>query len=373
VTVVGGGVIGLSVAYELARRGFAVRILERGRVGGDTSWAATGILPPANLASATDPLDRLRGLSHQRVQQLAIELEHETGVDTGLRQCGGWYLADSPGERAAMIGMQGYWESLGIQCEQVPMHVLVNREPALADWARAAPTAAAWWVRDEWQIRPPRLLRALATACRNRGVEWHENSAVDDIRAAGDSVTIVAGNRDFKSAAVVICGGAWTGLIAGQGNLQRSIVPIRAQIVVFKTDRPLLGSIANCGHRYIVCREDGYTLVGSCEEEVGFEFGTTEAALQELRQYAFRMLPGLRQAGEVAAWSGLRPMTFEGLPMIGRLPMTNNVLIAAGHYRSGIHLSAGTAVCIAELLSGENPTVDLEPFQVAGQHHELAP
>lgn len=367
VTVIGGGVVGLAVAYELVTRGITVRLLDRDRIGRGTSWAAAGILPPAALASATDPLDRLRGLSQQRLQQLAVELREQTGIDPGLRACGGWYLADSAGERAAMIGMQGYWQSLGIECQPLVADELAAREPALAPWVRATDQAAVWWVPEEWQIRPPRLLAALAAACRQRGVLLQEQATVRDLRPGPDIIETVVGEQTYPADAVVICGGAWSGLIADRWGLQRSLVPIRGQMVLFKLDQPPLRSIVNLGHRYILCREDGHVLVGSCEEEVGFEFGNTAIALQELRAFAFRLMPQLRQATELDAWSGLRPMTYEGLPMIGALPGNPRVLMAAGHYRSGIQLAAGTAVCIAALLSGVTPPVGLDHFHIAGQ------
>ena len=120
-TIVGGGVIGLSLAWELARRTYDVTIVDRDRAGHATSWAAVGILPPANFDTATDPLDRLRGYSHQLFPEWAEMLQQSTNVDTGFRRCGGWYLADTPGERAAMIGMTAYWNDMEIQCEQVDL------------------------------------------------------------------------------------------------------------------------------------------------------------------------------------------------------------------------------------------------------------
>ncbi len=368
--IVGGGVIGLSIAWELVQRGHRVSLFDSSAIGRGTSWAATGILPPANLETATDPIDALRGVSHQRFPVWANDLKESTGIDVGLRRCGGWYLADTPGERAAMLGMAEYWNDLDIQCESVPLTQVGEREPGLADWVQTNPSAGAWWVPDEYQIRPPRYLQALAHACRQHGVDLHENCAIDDLQDSGGTSAIVADGRSIAADSIVICAGVWTGRIARRFGLESSLVPIRGQILLLRTDHPPLRGILNFGNRYIVCRDDGHTLVGSCEEEVGFQLGTTAAVLDSLNEFAIAKVPALATAERVAQWSGLRPMTFDGFPMIGRVPDIENLYVASGHHRSGIHLSLGTAICLADLICQKQPPVDLDAFAIAKQQHE---
>ena len=367
VTIVGGGVIGLSIAWELARRGLGVTLLERDKVGQATSRAGAGILPPANFTGATDPIDRLRGLSDNLYPQWTAELESITGIDSGFRRCGGWYLADTPGERAAMIGMTDYWRELGIACDPATSAMIIEREPALAPWLESRPDAAAWWARDEAQIRGPRFLQALRQAARAANVEIVEQAPVTDIRTDGNRWQAAAGNHLFSSDALVICAGVWTGRIDPSLRLESSIVPIRGQILLLKTEQPLLGGIVNVGHRYIVCREDGHTLVGSCEEEAGFSLATTESMLASLHEFAVTLVPALADAERLDAWSGLRPMTFDGFPMIGPAPDQSGLYVAAGHFRSGLHLAPGTAVVMADLITGQSPPFDLEPFRVGKQ------
>jgi glycine oxidase len=369
-TIVGGGVIGLSIAWELAGRGFRVTLIESDEIGRGTSRAGTGILPAANLDRATDPIDRLRGLSHRLFPQWIESLQSITGIDCGFRRCGGWYLADTRGEQAAMLGMTGYWDELGIDCQPVPLDRLSEREPFLTAWADRSPHASAWWVEDECQIRPPRYLRALHQACLDAGVEMIEHAPVSDLRTCEDSTEVLAGDRWHRSDAVIVCAGAWTGRVASCLRLEVGLVPIRGQILLLKTPTPLLHGVVNVGHRYIVCRDDGNTLVGSCEEEVGFELGTTEPVLDSLREFAMGLIPDLASAEPIDAWSGLRPLTFDGFPMIGRVPGTGNVYVAAGHYRSGLHLSPGTAVVLADLLEGRQPQISIESFGVGKQQSE---
>lgn len=378
VIVIGGGVIGLSVAWELSRRDVHVTLLERGRVGRATSWAAAGILPPANLERATDPIDRLRGWSHGLYPTWDQQLRQATGIDIGFRRCGGWYLADSPGERAAMMGMTDYWHELGIQCEQASAERLAEQEPSLEAWATSRPDVrtggpiSAWWVPDEHQIRPPLFLAALHRACEIAGVDVIEQAAVDDLRMDRPLPAVRVNDDSMDADAVVVCGGPWIGRIAEGLNLDRAVVPVRGQILMLKTDRPLLASVINIGNRYVMCRQDGSTLVGSCEEEVGFQAGTSEAMLAELYDFAVGLVPDLADAQRVDAWSGLRPLTFDGFPMIGRVPGAGEVFVAGGHYRSGVHLAPGTAVAIADMITRQASPIEMEAFRVGKQQGPAA-
>ncbi len=365
-TIVGGGAIGLSIAWELARRGDRVTLLEREpKVGRATSWSAAGILPPANRERASDPIDQLRGLSHQLFPEWIDRLISVTRIDPGYRRCGGWYLADTPGEHASLVGMRQYWNDLGIRCEPVAPGQLAHREPALR--ADSSGKVAAWWLPEECQIRSPEYLRALHHACLAAGVEVIQNAAVADLRWNARSAGVRVQDQWIDADRVVVCGGVWTGRVAAALRLESSIVPVRGQILQLKTDKPSLRSIVNVGHRYLLCRDDGHTIVGSCEEEVGLQLGTTDSMLSSLRQFAIDWVPELRHAPAVARWSGLRPMTFDGFPMIGRVPETDNVFVAAGHFRSGIHLSPATAATLADLMMGQTPAVDLAPFRVGKQ------
>ena len=373
IAIIGGGVIGLSIAWELARQGTQVSLFDRDKIGHATSWAAAGILPPANFDTATDPIERLRGFSHQQFPDWAKALLDATGIDVGLRKSGGWYCADTMGERASMQGMAQYWNDLEIECDSISLSSVADREPALTDWAqhnKHNTSAAAWWVPDEYQIRPPRLLKALAKACASRGVVLKEECCVEETKNSNGEIQFLVDGHEMNADAIVVSAGVWTGQITSLLGLQSSLIPIRGQILLLKTDQPLLSGVVNFGNRYIVCRDDGYTIVGSCEEEAGFKLETTDSMIDSLYRFAVTRIPALATAARIDQWSGLRPMTFGGYPMIGRVPDTDHIYIAAGHYRSGLHLSPGTAISIANLILGKEPPVDLEPFRVAKQSHE---
>ena len=367
VGIVGAGLIGLSIAYELSSRGLDVVVMDRGNVGDSTSWAATGILPPANFDRATDPIDRLRGFSHQLYPVWAEQLKTISNVDIELERCGGWYLADSPGEHASMVGSQQYWEELSIVCQSRSLDELVKHEPALAFWAEQTPGASAWYVPDEYQVRPPRMLKALQIACKKQNALLLENTEVSRWNETKHSVSLKVGADHQTFDFVVIAGGVWSGLLAEELHLERSVIPIRGQMLLVKTDQPIVQSVINRGNRYVVARRDGNTLIGSCEEEVGLQFETVPSMIEELHAFAGSLIPELQQLQPIRSWAGLRPLTFDGFPMIGPVPHHPRTMIATGHYRSGIHLAPGTAVAIADQITGKNFSIDLDAFRVGKQ------
>ncbi|QDT08591.1 NAD(P)/FAD-dependent oxidoreductase [Planctomycetes bacterium K23_9] len=373
IIIVGGGAIGLSLAWELSKRDRAVTLLDQQEVGRATSWAAVGILPPANLATAIDSIDRLRGLSHELYPHWSNQLQQITSIDPGYRVCGGWYLADRPGERASMVGLTEYWNEMAIACTRVDLPTLAQREPAMKDWTLRSPKASAWWTPEECQIRSPDFLKALKAACLGSGVQIVEHFDVSDVVESKSGVEVIGRHSQlnstgtFKADAAVVSAGPWTGQIASSLRLDQSIVPIRGQVILFKTDQPLFRAVVNVGNRYLVSRDDGCTLVGSCEEEVGWQPGTTDPMLDSLREFAFDVCPALRQAPEVRSWSGLRPMTFDGFPMIGRVPDSDRLYVASGHYRSGLHLAPATAVVLSDFITDVSPAIQLENFSVGKQ------
>lgn len=375
VVIVGGGVIGLSIAWELARRSRTVTVIDQGgqptnRPDGpqsksrSTSWTAAGILPPANFQRATDPLEKFRGFSHQRWPQWASELKKSSSIDPGFMQCGGYYLAETVGEAALMTGMRAYWEELDIDCHAVSKSDLLKQHYWLEHWCRSSewvnkhPDQAAWCVPDEYQVRPPRLLRSLHAACVSHGVNLRYDEKVSDLSQL---------TTQFPNASIVCCGGSTTGLIDERLQLSQSLIPVRGQILLLQSERFNEPLVFNLGNRYLISRGDSMLLVGSCEEEVGFDSSTTESEINKLRQFASGLLPELADAREVQRWAGLRPMTFDGFPMIGRVPNHDQLFVATGHYRSGIHFAPATAIAMADILDNQPTFMDMAAFSVGRQ------
>jgi glycine oxidase len=363
--ILGGGVIGLSLAYELSQHGWHVRVLDRGAVGREASWAGAGILPPAVYCGDQHPLDQLRGISHNLHRDWAAALRDETGIDTGYRRCGGVYLARSAGETALLSGMARQFTAENIACERLAAADLRKLEPALAEIADSGQLKAAYLVPDESQLRNPRHLQALRTACARRGVAIVEHVHVSRPLIAGGRVRSVPTDAgEFQADHVCITAGAWSQMLLGELGIANGILPIRGQMVLFHCPQPPFTRVLNEGPRYLVPRDDGHVLAGSSEEEAGFDKSTTADVIADLKNFACEMVPALRQAPVAATWAGLRPGSFDGFPYLGKVPGMENLYVAAGHFRSGLHLSPGTAVVISELLRGLPPRVDLSPFRV---------
>lgn len=358
--IVGGGVVGLSLAYELAASGARVRVLDAGEPGREASWAGAGIFPPAP-ASSVDPLDQLFALSNAMHRQWSAALREETGIDTGFRRCGGLYLSRHSGEAADLDEMAGRWQESGIEAHRLGPAQLRDLEPAIA----AATAATSWLLPDESQLRNPRHLKALLIACRRRGVEVSSGMGVDDFELRGDRIVAAITNSGRVSAdQYCVTAGAWTRSVVLRAGHQVAIRPVRGQIVLLDARCGLLNRIVNDGPRYLVPREDGHVLVGSTEEDVGFDRANNAEAIAGLLAFAQGWAPALAAATFERAWTGFRPATVDGRPYLGRLPAITNAFVAAGHFRSGLQLSAGTAVVMRELMLGQHPQIDLTPFRV---------
>lgn len=361
-SIVGGGVIGLSIAYELVRRNWSVTVLDRREPGKEASWAGAGILPPANPATARHPLDILRGLSFATHPEWSERLLRETGIDNGYRQCGGIYLARTVGESAALAGFAEQMRSEGIPVERLRRAELAEFEPALS--SSTDRFRSALWLPTECQLRNPRHLAALTAVCRTHGVVVEPDIEVNSARCVAGEVVALETSRGERSAdRYCFATGAWTGELLKRLGVDLGILPIRGQMLLFRAARPLLGRILNDGPRYIVPRDDGRILVGSTEEQVGFDKRTTEAGIADLLAFAQDLLPALRDTPLENSWAGLRPGVYDGMPYLGCLPGLSNAFVAAGHFRSGLYLSPGTALVMAELIDKGNSPFSLEPFR----------
>jgi glycine oxidase len=330
VLVVGGGVIGLTCAYSLAREGVPVEVCDRGDLGREASWAGAGILPPWGDGPPATPLDRLRNFSVRRFAELSAELKNLTGVNNEYHVCGGIeYLDPDDFEQPAL------WRAEGVPHERLT--------PAETN----APPGTDAFHLPYAQVRNPRHLRALTEACRRLGVRLRPHSPFTDWRAV-------------RGRTVVVASGAWADDHAGPIGVR----PVHGEMVLFAPDIPESdGRIRLHGKRYLVPRLDGRVLAGSTEQpEFGFAKRSTVEAGSSLVAFARGLMPELADRRVETAWSGLRPGSPDGLPFIGRLPDRENVIVAAGHFRAGIQTSLATAACVTALVLGKPPPVPLEPF-----------
>mgnify|MGYP006280361557 CR=1 FL=1 len=365
--IIGGGIVGLSIARELAGRGRSVRVLARERWRTTASWAAAGIFPPAPDHAGATPNQRLTAWSDRLHRDWARELLDETGIDTGLRVCGGLHVyRDEPG-RQRLAADAAAWRARGAACDWLDAAGVAACEPALADGVRRGAVLGGFALPEETQIRPPRHLEALERSCLRRGVAIEYEATVQEIvvrdgRAVGVEADVACRRETVRAGAYVLAAGAWSGALAEVLGVAVETRPIRGQIVQLRMAKPRLTRVVNRGLDYLVPREDGTLLAGSTLEDVGFDVSTDDAALARLVAVARDLLGEGCGTVPEQSWAGLRPGTSDGLPTIGRAPACRDAYIAAGHFRAGWHQATGTAVLVADLVEGKRPALDVSPF-----------
>lgn len=372
VIVIGGGVIGLSIAWRLAKvageaRGKIV-VLDQGAIGQEASWAGAGIISPRftfSVPKAKTPEARLRAASADLWPGYSADLRVETGIDNGFVQCGGFEIRMG-GSHTALDDEIAAWRAEGVDAEPVDPDELrgpgFNLSPAIT---------AAYATPMMGQVRNPRHLKALATACAQRGVVLKPGVMVHAIERTGDrAMSLETSEGRLQAKAFVIAAGAWAGRMLANVGCPAPIHPVRGQIVLLNASPLPFTSVVNTGPRYLVPRPDGRVLVGATQELAGFEKRNTGQGVNGLLAFAREVCPPLANATFEQAWSGLRPGSADGLPYLGHLPGFDNLYVAAGHFRAGLHLSPITAVLIAELIHGTEPSLPLEPYAPDRHKHE---
>ncbi len=364
--IIGGGVIGLSIARELAGRGLRVRVLARDRGRDTASWAAAGIFPPAPTWPGAPPGDLLTAWSDRLHREWAETLREETGIDNELRPAGGLHLAADAQGLERLREAAADWQRRGAACEWLARETIARIEPSLAATIDGGRIVGGYLLPEEMSIRPPRHLAALEASCRRRGVEITAGAAVTGIKVRGRHVEGVATTGEIVQAETYcLAAGAWSEALARPLGLTFATRPIRGQIVLLALPQQVLGRVVNVGLNYLVPRDDGRLLVGSTLEDAGFAKETTAEAIDWLLDFAHEVLGDLPSARMEQAWAGLRPGSADGLPTIGQVPGIANAFVAAGHFRAGLHQSTGTAVLLADLMAGAAPAIDPTPFDPA--------
>jgi len=360
--IVGGGIIGLSLARELAGRGLKVRMLARGRGAETTSWAAAGIFPPAPLHGGMSPADALTAWSDKLHRLWSRDLAAETGIDNGLIACGGLHLARSVPGLERLRADAARWRGRGTPADLLDREAVMACEPALSRGDDAGEILGGMVLREEMQFRPSRHLDALEASCRKRGVMIEEADVRSFVVRGKRVERAVTTTGEIGAGTWVLAAGSWTGGLAGALGLPLDTRPIRGQIVLLRLPEPLITRIVNRGLEYLVQRPDGRLLVGSTLEDVGFAPTTTTDTVAHLLGVARSLLGDLPGSVVERSWAGLRPGNVDGSPTIGAIPDLDNAFISAGHFRAGLHQSTGSAVLLADLITGHAPHLDPRPF-----------
>ena len=348
VLIIGGGVIGLSLARLLQKKGVKkITILERGEIGRESSFAAAGMLAPNVETETRDDFTEFCAESLSLYTNFAGELLAETGVDIELDCSGSLYLAFSEEDSKEMNRRYEWQKSAGLRVEYLTARETLQAEPFVSPDARES-----LFYPNDWQVENRRLLFALKKYAELNRIEMIENVEISNLLIEKNRITGAETRSErFLAPTVVLATGAWTSLIKAGSFTLPQVKPIRGQIISFQTAKRLFGKVIYSPRGYIVPRADGRILVGATVEDAGFDKSVTGAATEFLRETATEISNGLGKLEIAEKWVGLRPFAADGLPILGAFTEIENLFVATAHYRNGILLAPLTAKITAERIA----------------------
>ena len=351
VVIVGGGVIGLTIARALAKRGARdVVLIEKDHPGLEASWAAGGILGPQAEADQIDDFFRLGCASRDLFPSFADSLKEETGMDVELDKTGTLYLGFTAEDEHELRQRYEWQASEGLPVEWLSRGEARKLEPSIS-----RKTRCALRFPNDWQVENRRLAEALVSANQKLGVRLITECEVKALCAEDGRVTGVESSSGSISAPVVVlAAGAWTSLIQSTGTPlpKIDVEPVRGQMLCFETQPPISQHVLYSSWGYLVPRRDGRILAGSTTEFVGFDKDLTIDGVSEIRAMALEIAPVLDDSPLVDSWSGLRPCAQDGLPVLGPHEEVEGLFYATAHYRNGILLAPITGELIADSVTG---------------------
>jgi glycine oxidase len=363
VVIVGGGVIGSGIAFELAKRGVPVTLIERGRIGGEASWASAGIISLPSRPWVRPERVELGRLSLELYPDLIEELEKRTGLGIEYRRPGEWMIAVDDEHAQAAQSVADWQRRLGLTVDDVPPAVARQTEPALPETL-----VASWFHPNVGSLSVFRLTQAYAAAARQLGATVLEETPVGGLLREGDRITGVRlEDREIFADTTVLATGAWTRLLGDALGVVLPTKPVKGQLIAF-ANAPLRPACVISGHGgYVRPRLDGTTLVAATEEDVGFDRRVTGDGVAWLLELTRTLCPVLLQGELAQTWTGLRPGSETGDPLIGPVPALDGLWVSAGHFRTGAKEAPGTASLVAQALAtGETPPL-LRAFAPAAQ------
>lgn len=349
VCIIGGGVIGCATALSLAQSGASVLLIDKSRIGQESSWAGGGILYPLLPWDYADAVTSLTARSLELFPVWANQLKHSSGIDPEFQQCGMLVMAPFSASNAQD------W------CDAHATRMTVTTCSSVISALKQE--TEALWLPAVCQARNPRLLKALHQQLNLLGVKIMELTEITRLETSSRSVRSINTPHGMLHAEnFIVTSGAWSKDLLGEHALSLDIHPIRGQMLLFRTEPGTLRSIILKNGIYLIPRLDGHILAGSTLEDVGFDKTTTEAAKNMLYAQATGILPLLKTAPLVQHWAGLRPASPDNIPTIDRHPQLENLYINSGHFRYGVTMAPASAEIMANLILGRPQAIDISPY-----------
>lgn len=334
--IIGGGVAGLSVAYELLRQGQGVTLADIKRPG-QSSWAGAGILCPLLPWDYCEEVNQLALDGMRAWPRLAAEIAGHSQTDPEYWACGMEIRTDSP-----EIGLE--WA----RQHDFPAKKTADNRLFLPDVA---------------QVRNPRAINAFTVAIADLGGRILPDCEITNVKSNGRKVvSVLSGKTEYVADTFIWAGGAWSGQELGQSAAVPNIRPVRGQMLLYAPGSHTLDHILYRDGLYLVPRRDGHLLAGSTTENAGFDTSTTPEILQDLQENACKLLPELLSHQPVRSWAGLRPGSPDNVPVIGQHADYDNLWVHTGHYRYGVTMAPASSQLLVEMMLGQQPHIDPTPY-----------
>lgn len=352
VIIVGGGVIGCSIALKLVAAGLSVAVIERGRVGCEASRAAAGMLAAQSEISSVGPFFDLCLQSRSMYREFTANLTEVSGIDVEYKDDGLLCVTLEDEDLEQSMRWVSWQTEAGLALERLSRSATRDLEPAVTE-----SVAGAVFIPGDHQVDNRRLMDALDIAIRRAGVQLIEGAEVSALTTQRSRVTgVVSGGQRLGAGLTVVAAGAWSSRLLEPLGMNVKVVPARGQMIAVKGPRCPIERVLHSRKVYLVPRQDGRILIGASVEYAGFEKAVTVDGIGSLLSAALEVVPSLRDFEVTEVWSGLRPDTSDHLPVIGA--GVEGLVLAVGHFRNGILLAPVTAELTAELImTGRSPDV----------------
>ncbi len=366
VAIAGGGLIGASIALELARAGLSVGAFDRQEPGQEASWAGAGILSPAPENAAMISLVPIAKASMAIYPEFARMVEKVSGQSIGYRPAGTLQAIFSRDAREELSTVIALHHGLGLQAEPLSPDDARELEPAISEELEAGVLRP-----DEASVDNRAMTQAVIEAARRSGVQFFSGSEVKAIWREGNRCAgLLVNEEKIETNWTVISAGCFSANIEGIATYA-PVRPAKGQMIALRADELKIERVLWSEKIYLVPRNDGRILAGATVEYTGFEKGLTAGGLAQVLAGAIELAPGLEKARVEETWAGLRPDSPDHLPILGPTDL-DGLLIATGHFRGGILLTPITARLVREWITLQHVSVDWDRFSPMRFHSASA-
>jgi glycine oxidase len=356
VVIAGGGVIGGAIALELARAGLSVAVFDRQQPGQEASWASAGILSPAPENPGVVSMVPLGKASMSLYPEFVAQVEEISGASVGFRPKGTLEALFSHDTKAELSTIIALHHGLGLKAEPLRAEDARELEPSLSEEVEAAVFRP-----EEASIDNRALTAAILQAAKRRGAEIFSGDGAKAIWREGHRCAgLVLQNEKVEADWTIIAAGCFSATIEGIAPYA-SVRPAKGQMAALRADEVKIERVLWSEKIYLVPRNDGRILAGATVEHAGFDKRVTAGGIEKILSAAIDLAPGLANARIEETWAGLRPDSPDHLPILGPTDV-DGLLMATGHFRSGILLTPVTARLIREWITEQRVSVDWDRF-----------